>query len=421
MISTLQQLLLLQLEHAFTYLPEWAILLLWQSILVLGALLCAYIILKGATLITQSVLVKAIKKSKNTLDDALLENKTLHILPQLFPVAFFFSASPYIFPSEPLMASLTSRLSLLILIMLSIKIISRLLDSAGGVAKIHPLLQNQPITSYIQVLKLLIYIIGIISFIAVILDKNPTVLISGIGALTAVLLLVFKDSILGLVASFQISANDMVRVGDWIEMPQFKADGDVLDVTLTTVKVQNWDKTITTIPSYALVSQSFKNWRGMSESGGRRIKRALNVDINSIAFLTNDDINRLKDITLLRTYLDQKENEIITENHQKIKDVNKRQLSNIGTFRAYIKAYLANHPQIAQNGFTFLIRQLSPSETGLPIEIYVFSKEQNWVKYEDIQSDIFDHLLAIAPVFGIHIFQNPSGRDFQVFTNSLGK
>lgn len=413
LILKLEHKLLSFLDTEITIIPDYLLNTVWQILIICIALFLGLLIFKTAQFFINTVLYKAIKKSKNTWDDTLIKYKVLSLLPHLFPTAFFYSASHLIFPIDTLLQTLFSKAALIALIWICIRMLTRLLDSVAHTVKQHPLFKNQPLTSYTQVLKLVLYIIAIIQFIAIILDKNPTVLISGIGALTAVLLLVFKDSILGLVASFQISANDMVRVGDWIEMPDFNADGDVLDVSLTTVKVQNWDKTITTIPSYALVSNSFKNWRGMSESGGRRIKRAINIDIQSIRFLTPEDIKRLKEFTLLTDYLNKKEEDLNKTNTQNIPKQNHRRLTNIGTFRAYIKAYLANNPKIATEGFTFLIRQLAATETGLPIEIYVFSKEQNWVLYEEIQADIFDHLFAIAAAFDIIIFQNPSGRDFK--------
>ena len=264
---------------------------------------------------------------------------------------------------------------------------------------------------------------------AVILNPEDTVepgdntgILTGLGAMTAVLILVFKDSILGFVASMQLSMNDMVRIGDWIEMPKFGADGDVIDVTLHTVKVQNWDKTITTIPSYALISDSFKNWRGMSESGGRRIKRAVNIDVNSIRFCDEAMLHRFEKNNLLKGYLQTKQSELTEYNTKHGNDpqdlINARHLTNVGTFRAYMVEYLKNHPNIHQN-MTFLVRQLPPGEHGLPIELYVFSNDQDWVNYEGIQSDIFDHLLAIAPQFGLRIFQRPSGADLEALARKV--
>lgn len=237
-----------------------------------------------------------------------------------------------------------------------------------------------------------------------------------LGGLTAVLLLVFKDMILGLVAGIQLSSNNMIARGDWIEMPNYGADGDVIDITLTTVMVQNWDKTITTIPTYALISDSFKNWKGMQESGGRRIKRAVNIDINSIRFVDDELLSKLRKVELLKDYLQDKLQEIDKYNQEHAVDtsllINGRKITNIGTFRAYLIAYLRRHPLINKE-MTFLVRQLRPTECGLPIEVYVFSNDKVWANYEAIQADIFDHIFAVVPEFGLRVFQNPTGSDFQ--------
>ncbi|MGB7453231.1 MAG: mechanosensitive ion channel domain-containing protein, partial [Lysobacterales bacterium] len=239
---------------------------------------------------------------------------------------------------------------------------------------------------------------------------------SGIGALTAVLMLIFRDAILGFVAGIQLAANKMISNGDWIEMPKYGADGDVMEVTLTTVKVQNWDKTITTIPTYALISESFKNWRGMQDSGGRRIKRSINIDMNSIRFCNEEMLNRFGKIQYISEYIDTKKHELEAFNKATKVDnaslANGRRMTNVGTFRAYVEAYLQNHPMINLQ-MTFLVRQLQPTEYGLPIEIYVFSKDQVWANYETIQADIFDHILAVIPEFDLRVYQNPTGSDFR--------
>jgi len=247
------------------------------------------------------------------------------------------------------------------------------------------------------------------------LNRSPTFFLSGLGALTAVLMLIFKDSILGLVAGIQIAANRMLNIGDWLEMPKYGADGDVIDISLTTVKVRNWDKTITTVPTYALISDSFKNWRGMSESGGRRIKRAVNIDMTSIEFLGEEALGRLRRIELLKPYIEQKLADVESHNKElgvdETSPINGRRLTNVGCFRAYLVAYLKHNPMINKE-MTFLIRQLAPTELGLPMEIYVFSSDKVWANYEAIQSDIFDHVLAAMPEFGLRVFQNPTGADF---------
>lgn len=279
-----------------------------------------------------------------------------------------------------------------------------------------PRSKNRPIKGFIQVIKILVLCGAAIIMISVLIDESPLLLLSGLGAITAVLLLVFKDTILSLVASVQLTTNDMLRVGDWIEMPSMNADGDVIDISLHTVKVQNFDKTITTIPTHRLVSDAYRNWRGMSDTGGRRIKRALTIDQNSVRFLKDEEVGDLSRFRVLRDYLERKKQEIADWNKSELAGedaVNARRITNIGTLRAYIIGYLQGHPKINDQGFTLLVRQLPPGPEGLPIEIYCFTNTTNWNEYEGIQADIFDHLLAILPEFDLKIFQEPSGADFQ--------
>lgn len=274
----------------------------------------------------------------------------------------------------------------------------------------------RPIKGYIQVGKIVVYVLAAILMIAALVDRSPLLLLSGLGAMAAVLMLIFQDTILSLVASMQITSNDLVRVGDWIEMPQFNADGEVVDLALHTVKVQNWDKTITTIPTKRLISESFINWRGMQEAGGRRIKRSIFIDQNSIHFLDADFLEQLRSFTTLQKYLEQKISELEIWNKRLIEQgfpqVNARRVTNIGTFRAYIEQYLKNHPRIRQD-MTLMVRQLDPTPEGLPLEIYCFTKTVAWGDYEAIQADIFDHLYAIIDQFELAVFQNPTGADFR--------
>lgn len=274
----------------------------------------------------------------------------------------------------------------------------------------------KPIKGYIQVVKIAIYVIAALLMIATLIDRSPLILLSGLGAMAAVLILVFQDTLLSLVAGIQISSTDMVRVGDWIEMPGQNADGDVIEIALHTVKVQNFDKTITTVPIRKLVTDPVKNWRGMQESGGRRIKRAIHLDQTSIRFLTPEDQEKLARFGHLETYLKHKQTELAEWNGKlgeraKV-PANTRRSTNIGTFRAYVENYLRNHPGIHQD-MTIIVRQLPPQPEGLPLEIYCFTNTIAWAAYEGIQSDIFDHLLAILPEFGLRVFQNPAGSDFQ--------
>jgi miniconductance mechanosensitive channel len=277
---------------------------------------------------------------------------------------------------------------------------------------------NRPIKGYLQVLSIFLYIAAGIVIITILADRSPVVFLSGLGALTAVLMLVFRDTILSLVASVQIMSNDMIRIGDWVEMPQANADGDVIDIALHTVKIQNWDKTISAIPTHRFISESFKNWRGMSESGGRRIKRALYLDLNSVHFLGDAEIEHLSRHEFLRAYMREKRQALAAVNERTPSDPDvipeRRRLTNVGTFRAYVKHYLRNHPRVHQD-LTLLVRQLAPGPKGLPLEIYCFTNDTAWASYEGIQADIFDHLIAILPEFGLRAYQEPAGRDFQAW------
>ncbi|WP_417319895.1 mechanosensitive ion channel family protein [Erythrobacter aureus] len=303
------------------------------------------------------------------------------------------------------------------LIVLSVAMaISWALNYANELYARRPEARSRPIKGYVQVVKIVVFCGAAILMIAVLIEQSPLLLLSGLGAMAAVLMLVFKDTILSLVASVQLTSNDMLRVGDWIEMPSMNADGDVIDIALHTVKVQNFDKTITTIPTHRLISDAYRNWRGMSESGGRRIKRALVIDQNAVRFLSGDEVAGLRRFRLLDEYLARKEAEIAEWNRHELSsdydEINARRITNIGTLRAYVIAYLKSHPRIAGGGFTLMVRQLPPGPQGLPLEIYCFTDTVDWGEYESIQADIFDHLIAILPEFELRIFQEPSGLDF---------
>ncbi len=353
-----------------------------------------------------------IKRSETTWDDALHERKVFARLSHLAPALVIYFSAPLFLPAKETI----ERLSMAYMILAGLLVLNSFLNAVVDIYRTFEISRQRPIKGYIQVAKIIIYVFVGITTISVLMNRSPWLLLSGLGAMTAVILLIFKDSILGLVASVQLSQNDMVRIGDWIEMPKYGADGDVIDVTLNTVKVQNWDKTITTIPAYALVSDSFKNWRGMSESGGRRIKRAVYIDMNSVTFCNKEMLDRFEKYQLIKSYIKSKRVEIANYNRDHFIDtselVNGRNLTNIGTFRAYLAAYLKNHPKI-HNDMTFLIRHLPPGQYGLPIEVYVFSNDQVWANYEAIQADIFDHILAVVPKFDLRVFQNPTGHDFR--------
>ncbi|MDZ4349327.1 MAG: mechanosensitive ion channel [Xanthomonadaceae bacterium] len=370
--------------------------------------------------ITRHVLVRVISRlvraTPTQWDDALLArgviNRLAHITPALV-VYFGIFALPGIAEAA---AQVVRNTAAAYIVLTLAQAISALLSGFDDIYRTRnpERARNRPIKGYIQVAKIVLFVMAGILIVATLIERSPLLLLSGFGAMTAVLLLVFKDTILGLVASVQLSSNDMVRVGDWIEMPKYGADGDVIDVALHTVKVQNWDKTITTIPSHALIADSFRNWRGMSESGGRRIKRALHIDQSSIHHLDDDRREALERFVLLRQYLASKREQLAECNRQREGEapVNLRRLTNVGSFRAYAEAYLRAHPKIHQD-MTLLVRQLPPGPQGLPIELYCFTNTTAWGDYEGIQSDIFDHLLAIAPEFGLTVFQQPSGGDIQ--------
>ena len=300
-----------------------------------------------------------------------------------------------------------------------------MLDSGNAIYSRRLSAQDRPIKGYIQLVKIVIYAIAAILIVASLLDRSPVILFSGLGAMAAVLMLVFQDTLLSLVASVQLSSTDMVKVGDWIEMPQLNADGFVIDIALHTVKVQNWDKTITTLPTKSLISESFKNYRGMLEGDGRRIKRAIYLDQNSVHFLSEEEQGQLHRFNLLGDYLEKKADELKEWNAglmaKNLDPINCRQITNLGTFRAYVDRYLQNHPGINQD-MTLMVRQLSPGPQGLPLEIYCFTASTAWVVHEGVQSDIFDHLLAILPEFGLRIFQEPGGPDVQLaLEHAFGK
>tara|TARA_B110000503_G_scaffold74646_1_gene115242 strand:+ start:6121 stop:7353 length:1233 start_codon:yes stop_codon:yes gene_type:complete len=360
------------------------------------------------------------KYSTYTWSDALIKNGVGKRLAQLFP-AFTIHMGVNFLPSidsglESFVMNVTSAY---MMVVATITIIA-VLNAANDIYESNPEARQRPIKGFIQLLQLAVVILGGLLFIAALLDQSPVLLLSGFGAMTAVLLLVFKDTLLSLVASVQLAAQDMVRVGDWIEVPQLGADGDVVDMELYTVTVQNFDKTITTIPTQRLITDSFKNWRGMSSSGGRRIKRALHIDASSIRFISEEDVNGYRRFSLLEGYLAGKHDELATYNQTRVgatadesdDAVNMRRLTNIGTFRAYAWRYLNEHPRIRKD-MTLLVRQLAP-EDGIPIELYCFTNTVKWTEYEDIQADIFDHLLAIMPEFDLQLFQRPAGKEFSI-------
>ncbi len=384
------------------------------------SLIAIFLLAYVANYVTKKLLLayirRWIKKSETVWDDILLEQKLLDRLANYAPALIIYNMVPAAMVNYPgTIGSIQAAISI-VMILLAVLVIDALLNVFHEIFKTFPISRDVSIRGYIQVSKIIVYFIGGILMLSVILNESPMIFLTGLGAMAAVLLLVFKDTILGFVASIQLSANDMVRIGDWIEMPSHNADGSVIEITLNTVKVRNWDQTITTVPTYALVANSFYNWRGMSESGGRRIKRSINIDMRSVGFCTPEMLAKFGEIRVLRSYISEKEQELKEYNEaQGIDDtvtVNKRRQTNIGVFRKYIELYLRNHPKIHQD-MTFLVRHMQSGPTGIPIEIYVFSKEQAWPVYEGVQADIFDHILSVIPEFGLRVFQNPTGDDFR--------
>ena len=356
------------------------------------------------------------KRTKSTWDDDLISCRVFDRLSHIAPALVLYLFSAAFVGGDSFFLALFLRLSFAYIALIGAAVADAMLNFLVARAQKVPALEDKPVKSWVQVLKIVVWLFAAIVAIAALFDRSPWALLGGLGALTAVLMLVFKDSILGLVASIQISTQDLVRHGDWIEVPKFGADGDVIDISLNTVRVQNWDKTITTIPTYALISESFKNWRGMSDSGGRRIKRAVRIDMNSIRFLSEEDFSKLTEVQSLAPYLQGKREELLRWNQEEGTDdaslVNGRRLTNIGTFRAYLDCWLRQQPATHKD-MTFLVRHLAPDEFGLPVQIYLFSSEQRWAQYEAILADIFDHILAVLPEFDLRVYQRPTGADFR--------
>ena len=397
------------LEQLSPYLPQHPLL---NSQSILGILAVLSLV---AFWITEKIIIKLLtkmlQKTSTQMDDILIKHNVFKRLTYVVPALIFYNFA-YAAPQFTIMIQ---RASLTLMAISGLMVINSFLNALNDIYKKTKYHERLDINSYLQITKLIINILGSVVIVGIIINKDTTLLLSGLGAMTAVVMLIFKDTILSLVASLQISSNDLFKVGDWVEAPQFGADGDVVDIGLHTVKIQNWDKTISVIPTHKLIDSTFKNWRGMSESGGRRIKRSLFIDINSISLCSSETLEKYKKFELISEYIDRKQKEVSEHNQANNIDtselINGRRLTNIGTFRAYIEAYLKNNSLIHKE-MTFLIRQLDPTEKGLPMQIYVFSNDIDWVRYEGIQSSIFDHLLAVVPEFGLRIFQNPTGKDF---------
>ncbi len=377
---------------------------------------------------------RIVKRTKTNWDDILIKNKFFKGLAHLVPAFIIYYTADFSYPTiytdvsdlapkliEELsrdyywgLTGILLKLAKLYFTVIIVFVSNAVLNSGLDIYNTTEYAHHRPIKGYVQLFKIFVFFMAGIMGIAILLEKDPTVLLAGLGAMAAVLLLVFRDTILGLVASIQLSANNMLKIGDWIEMRSHGADGTVIDITLNTVKVQNWDKTISTIPTYALVSESFNNWKGMEESGGRRIKRSVSIDTNTIKFCDAEMLSRFEKFDLIRDYVLIKERELKEYNSGKNlaeEDyISGRHQTNVGIFRKYLEVYLRQHPKVNQE-MTFLVRQLQPEGKGLPIEIYVFCNDKAWANYEAIQADIFDHIFAVIPEFDLKVFQQPSGAD----------
>jgi miniconductance mechanosensitive channel len=386
------------------------------------SILVILIILTGllAGFITKKVLLsfifRVVNKTSSKWDNILMDQGVFNRLALISPIIIFYFSIPLIFPENLVISNFIQRIIMALMAGLLLFVINSFLSAVNLIYSSYEISKNRPIKGYLQIIRTFIIFVGIIVIIAVILNKSTLGLLSGIGALSAVLMLIFKDSILGLVAGIQLSGNDMIRIGDWVTVPDYGADGDVIDIKLQTVTIQNFDKTIVSVPIYSLISSSFKNWRGMSDSGGRRIKRHISIDMNSIKFCSEKMIERFSNIGILSDYIKTRYKEIKTYNiNNKVNTdevLDGRRMTNLGVFRAYMEVYLRNN-QLISNNLTFLVRQLQPTDKGIALELYVFSTDNRWANYESIQADIFDHLLAAIPIFDLAVYQTLSSLDLR--------
>ncbi len=357
-------------------------------------------------------LAKFVRSNNFKWDDIMLENKVFHKLSHLIPGMLIFSFAEFYNEFDYILRKIA-----VIYILITISMIFKsILESIDSIYRQNPLSKERPIKGLLQIIEIAIYIMIGIAIISILINQNPIYLLSGVGAVTAVVTLIFKDIIIGFVSGIQLSWNDMLRIGDWVEMPKYNADGDVLDISLYSVKIQNWDKTISTIPTSAFITDSFKNWRGMREFGARRVKRSVLIDMNTVKICSDEMIERFKKIEFIKQYIEEKSREIEHYNKDNLVNtdyyINGRHLTNLGVFRVYITNYIKNRINILQ-GSTVMVRQLAPGENGIPIELYLFVADTIWANYESIQADIFDHILAVVDVFELKIFQHPTGNDIK--------
>ncbi len=403
--------------------PKQAVYLT-NAALFLGILIIAWI---ADFLIKRIILVLVkhyVNRSKNQWDDVFYNKKVFNKLSQLAPAIIIYFLIPLALPYNLGWIKVIQLLALVYMILVVMLTVVNFFDAISEIYQLNPANKGKSIKSYIQAINIFVYFFGVIIVLSVLLNKDLTYFITGLGAMAALLLLIFKDSILGLVAGIQLSANKMIEIGDWIVVPKYNADGTVEEVTLNIVKVRNWDNSITSVPTYALISDSFVNWRGMEESGGRRIKRAISIDMKTVRFLDDELLEKLSKVELLKDYIAKKQKDIneYNSNHRFDNSVliNGRHMTNLGTFRKYLENYLRGNENI-HSDMTFLVRYLEPTEQGIPIEIYVFSKVKEWTEYEVIQADIFDHILSVLPEFELSVFQNPSGHDIQKLADTVNK
>ena len=401
---------------------EWLNNLILQTSSIIVLLVIGYVLFLVGKFIILGLIAKLIKKTETNIDDLLIQHRIPHRIIQLVILAISNQINESLFFSETAIYKTNEGILSVLIILSIVAIFDALLNFANSLFNQSKYAEKFPAKSLIQALKLILYFFGIIFILSVILDKSPLFFISGLGALTAVLLIVFKDPLLGLVAGVQVSANNLIQIGDWIEIPSHKSNGVVKDLSLTTLKVENWDQTISSIPMQTLITDSFKNWRQMGQSAGRRIKRSILIDANSIDFISSELLTQLNEVPLLTEYLKEKEKELAdyntSDSANSLKTTNiQRRLTNIGTFRAYCFEYLKNNPNV-NSDLTLIVRQLEPTEGGIPLEIWTYSATTNWIAYESIQSDIFDHLYSTLHKFNLRVYQKPSGTDISSLAQS---
>jgi len=394
----------------------------WAIGMFISLIIVSFLLWVITRFVMMQVLHVLIDKSKTHWDDYFVKNKFFRALAQLVPVMFMEYFLSIVFYRYPTLLSISNKFVMFILIIVLILIVNRFLSTLRDILIERPHYKDKPIQSYFQVMKIISSGILIVILLSILTGTTPIYFLTSLGAISAILLLIFRDTILGFVGSLQLSANDMIRIGDWVTMEKFGADGEVEEINLATVKVRNFDKTITTIPTYSFISDSFKNWRGMQESDGRRIKRALKININTIKFADDELLLRLKKIVVLEEFITKRQLEIEQYNieHGFIGEnaVNGRKQTNLGIFRRYVEHYLKQKVEINQD-MTVMVRQLDSTDAGVPLEIYCFTKSKEWEPYESAISDIFDHVFAIIPLFDLQIFEKPSGRDMRMLNSKM--